>query len=306
MLFSILIPAYKKKFLKECIDSIFSQTYQDFEIIVVNDASPENLDTIIKIYEDQRLHYYVNSANCGAINVVDNWNKCLNYAKGKYVMCIGDDDCLLPNCLEDYAKLIKKYPNLGVYHGWTEIIDEFSRFKNVSAPRVEFETVYSLIWNRWNGRSKQYIGDFIFNRQILISKGGFYKLPLAWASDDITAAMMAEETGVANTQTIVFQYRESNMTISSSNYTKEKIEAIMLEQKWYENFLEKPVSCDIDQKYKVSIQKSLSYHFIKKKYIYITKGLKNNKRDFFYWFSQSKKYGLTKAIIVYSLLKSLI
>ncbi|MBQ8672678.1 MAG: glycosyltransferase, partial [Bacteroides sp.] len=47
MKFSITIPAYKRTYLQECIDSILAQTYTDFELIIVNDASPEDLDSIV-------------------------------------------------------------------------------------------------------------------------------------------------------------------------------------------------------------------------------------------------------------------
>ena len=55
MKYSILIPAYKETFLKECIDSILNQTYSDFEIIIVNDNSPYKLDDIIHTYNDSRI-----------------------------------------------------------------------------------------------------------------------------------------------------------------------------------------------------------------------------------------------------------
>ena len=50
MKFSITIPAYKRKYLKEAIDSCLSQTFKDFELIIVNDASPEDLDSIVNSY----------------------------------------------------------------------------------------------------------------------------------------------------------------------------------------------------------------------------------------------------------------
>ena len=50
MKFSIAIPAFKAKYLKECIDSILAQTYKDFELIIVNDASPEDIDSVVKPY----------------------------------------------------------------------------------------------------------------------------------------------------------------------------------------------------------------------------------------------------------------
>ena len=199
MKFSVTIPAYKSKYLKEALDSILGQTFKDFELILVNDASPEDLDSVVETYKDERIRYYKNEINCGAINVVDNWNKCLEYATGDYIICMGDDDRLLPCCLEEYDKLINKYPNLGVYHAWTEVINEKSEFKNITQHRCEYESVYSLIWHRWDNRKCQYIGDFLFHVETLRKAGGFFKLPLAWGSDDITAVICATGNGIANT-----------------------------------------------------------------------------------------------------------
>ena len=113
MKFTIAIPAYKRTFLKECIDSILAQTYKDFELIIINDASPEDLDSVVECYKDSRIRYYVNETNCGALNVVDNWNKCLDYALGEYLILMGDDDKLLPYCLEEYVKMILDFIMLG-------------------------------------------------------------------------------------------------------------------------------------------------------------------------------------------------
>ena len=238
MRFSVLIPAYKQKFLKECIQSIIDQTYQNFEIIIVNDASPENLDCIVDSFYDKRVKYYVNEINCGGVNVVDNWNICLKYATGEYTICMGDDDKLLPNCLEEYNKLIEKYPNLDIYHGCTEIIDEKSHVIGLQEARPLYESVYSMIWHRWNGR-KQYIGDFLFKTITLKQNGGFYKLPLAWGSDDITSVIIASENGIANTQVPVFQYRSNSQTISNTGNIPIKLNAINMEESWYINFIDK-------------------------------------------------------------------
>ena len=69
MKFSITIPAYKQKFLAEAIDSCLTQTYKDFELIIVNDHSPENLDAVVSQYDNPRIRYYVNEKNCGAVEV---------------------------------------------------------------------------------------------------------------------------------------------------------------------------------------------------------------------------------------------
>ena len=80
--FSITIPAYKDKYLKETIDSVLAQTYTHFEVVIVNDASPYDLDSIVSQYTDPRIRYFKNEKNCGARNVVDNWNICLSHATG--------------------------------------------------------------------------------------------------------------------------------------------------------------------------------------------------------------------------------
>lgn len=82
--FSVTVPAYKAQFLGECIDSILAQTYKNFEVIIVNDASPQDLDSIVKRYDDPRIHYYKNKVGFGAEHVVGNWNKYLEYATGDY------------------------------------------------------------------------------------------------------------------------------------------------------------------------------------------------------------------------------
>ena len=112
MTFSITIPAYKSQFLEKAIASVVAQTFKNWELIIVDDCSPEHLYQIVEPFQkDNRIHYYRNEKNCGAENVVDNWNICLSHATGDYIICMGDDDCLLPWCLEEYQKLLsKKHP----------------------------------------------------------------------------------------------------------------------------------------------------------------------------------------------------
>ena len=294
--FSVTIPAYKRKYLKECIDSILSQTYHDFELIIVNDASPEDLDSVVRQYSDSRIRYYVNEKNCGAINVVDNWNKCLEYAKGEFIICMGDDDKLLPNCLEEYSKLINKYPDLGVYHALTEIIDEKSQFFKMQQPRPEYEGCLSLAYNRWKGRS-QYIGDFCFNTDKLRADGGFFFLPLAWASDDITAVRAARYMGIANTQVPCFQYRVNRLSISTTGSIDIKIDTCLQEGKWYKDFLESYKDHEmtsVEQHYYYLMINELPSHIRNRIRPGVTDALIQNPSRILYWLKKCDAYNLSK------------
>lgn len=234
IMFSVTIPAYKDRYLKETIDSVLAQTYQNYEIVIVNDASPYNLDGIVNQYKDPRIRYFKNKKNCGAKNVVDNWNICLGHATGEFVMCIGDDDKLTPRCLQDFVVLIKKYPNLDLYHARSEIIDDNSNFVCLLEKRPEWESVYSLMYNPRN----THLGDWLFRTETLRKNGGFYKLPYGWQSDDITAFIAAANHGVANTQEVGFQYRGNGLSISHDlTCIEDKINAVHHAIKWRANFV---------------------------------------------------------------------
>lgn len=263
--FSIGIPAYKSKYLKECIDSCLAQTYFNFELIIVNDASPEDIDQITLSYTDTRISYYKNEKNYGAEHVVNNWNKCLQYATGDFFVLLGDDDRMEVNYLEVINELILKYSNLDIYHCRTKIIDEFSQTIMYTSSWPEFESVYENIYHRMFHQRNQFISDFIYRTDSLKSQGGFYYLPLAWASDDVTAYIMCGEKGIAHTNVPIFNYRQSNLTITQSGDLGLKIKALNLEQKWFESFLKKAPTNSFDTYFYHYICNNLVQNFKTKK-----------------------------------------
>ena len=304
--FSILIPAFKAKYLKECLDSILSQTFNDFEIVIVNDASPENVEEVVKNYNDGRIKYYVNDSNIGAENVVDNWNKCLQYSCGDYVICMGDDDKLLPSCLEEYEKLLCQYPDIGLLHGWTEIIDEYSNVVELTTHRCNYETAMSLLWHRMHAYSTQYIGDFCYNSQLLKENGGFYYLPLAWGSDDISAIIAASKNGVANTQKVVFQYRRNSQTISKTGNLILKMQAVIQKEKWLNNYLHQGCENSLDVLYKNQLKAELPIIINKEKSVLISYDIKSNSLfRIVYWFRNKKQFSLSVKTLLRGFIKAL-
>jgi glycosyltransferase involved in cell wall biosynthesis len=306
--FSVTVPAYKAQFLAECIDSILAQTYKNFELIIVNDASPQDLDSIVSKYDDPRIRYYKNKAGFGAEHVVGNWNKCLEYATGDYIICMGDDDKLLPNCLEEYVKLIKKYPGLGVYHGWTMNIDEKGEVIDIFNPLPNFEDVYNFIHSRLCRRG-QYIGDFLFNVNLLKKSGGFYDLPYGCGSDDISTFIAASFKGVAHTQVPVFQYRINAQSISSSSHNREKMEAIASAFSWIDNFLQNnPSEIYIESLVRMICIKRLPCFFMGfVKYLMMSDMISNGRiRSIPYWFHQRKRFHYSSMLIFRMFFKSIV
>jgi glycosyltransferase involved in cell wall biosynthesis len=261
--FSVTVPAYKAQFLAECIDSILAQTYKNFELIIVNDASPQDLDSIVSKYNDPRIRYYKNEVGFGAEHVVGNWNKCLEYATGDYISCMGDDDKLLPNCLEEYVNLIEKIPGLDLYHSMTLMINENSKVIGIQEPRPLWESAYSMIYWRFRGR-QQYIGDWLFKREKLQRMGGFYYLPYAWGSDDLSAIIAAKESGVSNTNKPGFLYRINSQTITNNtSNVNRKLECCKKVFQFYKDFLSKNPVDELDKIYVGFLKRSLSKEYSK-------------------------------------------
>lgn len=87
---SVIVPVYNtEKYLKNCIDSLLKQNFEDYEIIVINDLSPGNAEEIINSYNDKKIVYIKNKTNKG---IGYNRNLGIKKAKGEYVCFIDSDD----------------------------------------------------------------------------------------------------------------------------------------------------------------------------------------------------------------------
>lgn len=212
--YSFVLPAYKARFFSEALDSILAQTYKDFELIIVNDASPDDLDSIVKSYDDPRIRYYVNEQNIGGKDLVAQWNHCLEYAEGEYVILASDDDIYFPQYLEKMDALVQKYPDVNVFRPRVQYIDakgQAFRVYGMCEERISaIEYVYVLrTFIMGSG-----IPFYVFRRSSLLGIGGFINFPMAWGSDDATA-MELSRNGVVVANEILFSFRNSGENISS-------------------------------------------------------------------------------------------
>ncbi|MBD1394647.1 glycosyltransferase family 2 protein [Mucilaginibacter glaciei] len=303
MKYTIGIPAYKVTFLKECIQSILDQTCRDFEVVVVNDASPEDIDSVVKSFNTQRIRYYTNEKNFGAENVVDNWNKCLSYAKGDFFILMGDDDKMAPDYLEEFDSLIEKYPKCGVYHCRTVIIDENSNAVQLTDPRPEFESVYDTILQRIEEKRLFFISDYVYRTSTLRANNGFFKLPLAWGSDDISCYIAATKNGIAHTNKPVFMYRRNSQTISTGGNIYLKMDGALAEEKWLLEFVETEPENTSDKILRQSIMRIIRLYSQKKKIrtIYASEQL-HPLSLIAKWFKRRKQYGLSIDELMYAAL----
>ena len=111
---SVIIPLYNKEaIIKRTIESVLSQSYRNFELIIVNDGSTDSSGDIVKLIEDERIRY-IEQKNGGPSKAR---NTGILNAKGEWVYLIDADDEMIPGALAHFSKLIKKHPKQKMFCG---------------------------------------------------------------------------------------------------------------------------------------------------------------------------------------------
>lgn len=121
---SIGLPVYNgENFLKEALDSIINQTFQDFELIISNNCSTDKTAEICKSYadNDERITYLENAENTGAC---PNFCKVFEHATGEYFMWAAHDDIYAPTFVEQSVKVLDENPDVTLCFSKTKFIDE--------------------------------------------------------------------------------------------------------------------------------------------------------------------------------------
>lgn len=125
---SLGLPVFNgEAFLEQALDSILAQTYQDFELIISDNASTDNTQEICQRYaaKDQRLSYYRHPQNRGAAY---NFNRVFHLASGKYFKWIAHDDLHAPSFLAKCVEVLEKDSSVILCHSQVTIIDPQGNF----------------------------------------------------------------------------------------------------------------------------------------------------------------------------------
>ena len=233
-LVSIAIPAYKAEFLKEAIGSVLNQTYSNFELIIVNDKSPEDIDSIVHSFNDSRIRYYKNEKNLGKESIVLNWNKCLSYAKGEFFVLLCDDDIMDPNFVEKMIQLTLKYPLYNVYKSRTKIINSINNtIIGESAQWPEYESFKDLLDNMILGIRKHTISEFLYRTNHIKKLNGYTIYPVGYYADGASLLNFCNGKGIITSSECLITFIKSEHNISTnSKYNIEKVKAALIYFDW--------------------------------------------------------------------------
>lgn len=120
--FSIFLPVHNgSEYIKQCINSILSQTYEHFNLEILENKSNDGTYEWLMDIVDPRIRIWPSDL---FLNIEDNWNRILSLPKNEYMTIIGHDDILYPNYLETINTIIEDNPDANLYNTHFDLINE--------------------------------------------------------------------------------------------------------------------------------------------------------------------------------------
>lgn len=118
---SILMPVYNaEQYLPQALDSIVSQSFEDWELILINDGSTDGSESIIMDYDDERIFYIKNPVN---LKLIKTLNKGIDYCGGQYIARMDADDICHPDRLKRQVEFLDSHPQVLMCGTAAEVID---------------------------------------------------------------------------------------------------------------------------------------------------------------------------------------
>lgn len=166
-LVSVIVPNYKHAaFLKQRLDSVFSQSYASFEVILLDDKSPDDSVAIMREYKDrpQTAALVVNESNTGS--PFAQWRKGVSMAKGEYIWIAESDDYCEPTLLEELVRCIERESNLSMVYCQSQDVDLEGRFLE---NRLGYTAVFDPnIWeNDFVCEGSDFIRKYLQNKNVV-------------------------------------------------------------------------------------------------------------------------------------------
>lgn len=221
---SVVIPAYNaSEFLPDAIESILTQTFQDFEIIIIDDCSTDSTWEVIQGFaqKNSRIRAYHNSKNLG---IAGNRNKGVSLAVGKYLVWQDADDISMPTRLEKQYRFMESHPEVGIVGGYIEL------FRGPVILGVRKYPLEDAILRRCIFRYSPIAQPAAMIRLEALCKVGEYNLRYPPAEDIDMTFRIGKYFKLANIPETVLRYRESH---SSATFTRlRKMELSTVEIRW--------------------------------------------------------------------------
>ncbi len=217
-LVSVIIPAYKaEKYLAETVQSVFDQTHQNWELLIVDDGSPDGQEQAIAplVAADNRVQY-IKQKNAG---VAAARNHGFSKSKGEFVAFLDADDVWFANNLQLKIAKFESNPAYGLVHSDLAIIDENSVPTGETKQGKEGQLLHDLL--SWQGTCIPTPSSILVKRTV-IEKVGLFDLELSNAADQEFFFRVASQYLIGRVAKVTWQYRIHSQNMHSNIAVMEK------------------------------------------------------------------------------------
>lgn len=279
--FSFLIPIIKGRFLDFSIKSVLSQTDKDFELILYNDNSDDDIDTIVSKYNDNRIIYKRGVKNIGMKDPSIVWNLMLNFASGDYFCLLGDDDIIAENYLSEFKKIILNNKEVSLFRTKLKRIDENNSIFYEGLDLPEYETWINFLYERLINNRVQSTCEFVIKKKSFLEIGGYVNFPRACGSDDATHLSLSREKGIVSTNKTFAHWRRSKLNISDNDSEEVNNKKAIKYLEWEKKFVkENNIEKNFLNMIETSLNNKIRFYKIKDK-IFILNNIRNKLKYFF-------------------------
>ncbi|MCL2328091.1 MAG: glycosyltransferase [Bacteroidetes bacterium] len=235
---AIIIPAYKAAFLDKALASIAGQTCKDFTLYIGDDASPHDLYSIVKKYENKiNIQYHRFEENAGGKDLVAQWERCIALSQSEeWLWLFSDDDEMESECVEAFYKEISNGACYDLYHFNVTVIDENSRVLQMAPEFPAVLPAESFLLKKLSGKISSFVCEYIFNKEAYCNAGKFQNFDMAWNSDDATWVKLGVRKGIKTIDKAKVNWRRSQVNITSNTsdraIVKRKLQSNIEYSKW--------------------------------------------------------------------------
>ncbi len=215
---SICIPTYNTaRYLPTAIESVLSQDFEDYELVICDDVSSDETPEICRSYKDSRLRYLRFETNA---KQAGNFNRCLDEARGEFITLLHADDFFLPGFLSDRVERLSRDPRLGFVFGAVRVVDaegaetSTSRQWPLDRTFAPAELLESLLF-----------GCIVCPPSMMVrrecqQRAGLFRTDLTWGHDWEWAIRLAENWAVSYASEPLAAYR-----VHDASGTAEQLDA---------------------------------------------------------------------------------
>jgi glycosyltransferase involved in cell wall biosynthesis len=207
--FSVVIPVRNGgEYIKECVNSILAQTVQNFDLIILDNASTDGTVAWLRSLNDSRITIYPSDQ---FLAIEQNWDRIKTVPRKKWMMITGHDDIMHPNYLEVISALIQKHPDASLYQPHFNFIDENGLIIEPCTPMSEKQSAADFFRvTKKNG------GGFMMRSADYDAVGGIPAYPSLFFSDFALWIELSRISYKATAPENCFSYRVHSKNTTST------------------------------------------------------------------------------------------